>query len=107
MKREREYGFYWVKLYGTFMVAKYTNIGWLLSGSPVPCNDGHFTYIGEQLPEPKVPREPGFYWVENSIGNWVVAEFNGLSWLVTHNGIAWNDDAFSSIDETPIKRAKA
>ena len=46
-------------------------------------------------------REPGFYWVYYG-PEWIVAEWNGIEWNVTHNCAPYTDSDFEKISLTKI-----
>ena len=47
-------------------------------------------------------RTPGFYWVRYK--EWIVAEWDGNNWTVTHNIANYDDNDWAEIDERTLQK---
>lgn len=47
-------------------------------------------------------RKPGFYWVKYK--EWIVAEWDGTNWTVTHNCANYDDNDWDEIDERGLAK---
>jgi hypothetical protein len=61
----------------------------------------------------KKPRQPGYYWClvkagshVSTPGKWIVAEWDGVEWCISHLLTPRNDDFFEVISQDPIPPPK-
>lgn len=47
-------------------------------------------------------RIPGFYWVRYK--EWIIAEWDGYNWTVTHNCAKYDDNDWAEIDEHALAK---